>query len=223
MDLYGRGWFELQARRIILQHDDHLEHILLPGLKGAETDSLVVLVVAKHFPMLAAIVTAAAVAAGMSTLDSQLLSASSLVTRDFYVRYCKPDASPQQEARVGQLAVLVLSVIIYVFALTWPGLIVPLATAGAGICVAGYLGPTIGALFWPRVGKDAAFWSMVAGGLAAALTFVPWQHPFGIHNTVWGVIAGLVVLFVLSPVTKPLPYPQQERFHALFEKVIYDD
>lgn len=192
--------------------------ILLPGLAAAKTDSLVVPVVAKYFPMLAAIVTAAAVSAGMSTLDSQLLSASSLVTRDFYVRYYKPEASPEQEARVGRLAVIVLSIIIYIFALTRPGLIVPLATAGSGICVAGYLGPTIGALFWPRVGKDAAFWSMVAGSLAGTLTFVPWQHPLNIHNTVWGIIAGLAVLFALSPVTKPLPYSQQERFHALIRE-----
>jgi len=195
---------------------------LLPGLTGSDTDSVIVLLIAKYAPLLASILVASAVAAGMSTLDSQLLSASSLVTRDIYTRYIKTDATPKDEARAGQFILVLLAVICYIFVLTKPGLIVPLATAGAAICIAGYLFPVIGALFWPRVGKTAALWSMIAGGGTAFVTFAIWKYPLGIHNAVWGLLVSGVVFIVLAYITPPLPYEQQVKFHGLLEKTIYE-
>jgi len=196
--------------------------IILPGLEEPEVDSLVVLMVAKYAPLFASILVASAFAAGMSTLDSHLLSASSLVTRDIYTRYINPNATPEDEAKTGRFILMFISVIVYIFVLTKPGLIVPLATAGAAICIAGYLFPVIGALFWPRVGKTAALWSMVAGGGTAFITFAVWQYPLGVHNAIWGLLVGAIVFIVLAYTTAPVPYQNQKKFHGLFERTIYD-
>jgi SSS family solute:Na+ symporter len=192
---------------------------VLPGLTGADTDAVIPLLLAKYAPYVGAIVVAGAWAAGMSTLDSQLISASSLVTRDLY-RYVRPDASDREQARVGQLFVLVVTVVMYFFVLTKPGFIVVLGTAGAGIAIAGYLFPTIGLLFWPRAGRVAALGGLVAGGLVAFLTFAVWRFPLGIHNTLWGLVIGGVVFLVLAYATAPLPYAQQARFHGLLADAI---
>lgn len=192
---------------------------VLPGLKGADTDAVIPLLLAKYAPYVGAIVVAAAWAAGMSTLDSQLLTASSLVTRDLY-RYARPQANEKEQARVGQLFVMVVTLVMYLFVLTKPGFIVVLGTAGAGIAVAGYLFPTIGVLFWPRVGRVAALGGLAAGGLTALLTFAVWPFPLGLHNTLWGVLVGGVVFFVLAYSTAPLPYVQQARFHGLLADAI---
>ncbi len=192
---------------------------ILPGLKGGDTDAVIPLLLAKYAPYVGAVVVAGAWAAGMSTLDSQLLSASSLVTRDLY-RYVRPRADEKEEARVGQLFVAVVTVIMYLFVLTRPGFIVVLGTAGAGIAIAGYLFPAIGVLFWPRAGRVAALGGLLAGGLAAFLTFAAWRFPLGLHNTLWGLLVGAVVFLVLAYTTPPLPYAQQARFHGLLAEAI---
>jgi len=196
--------------------------LILPGLEGSQTDSVVVILVAKYAPLFSAILVASAVAAGMSTLDSQLLSASSLITRDIYTRYIRPNATPEEEAKAGKFLLIVLSIIVYIFVLTKPGLIVPLATSGAAICVAGYIFPVIGAIFWPRVGKTAALWSMIAGSGTAFLTFVVWKYPLGIHNAAWGLMVGFIVFVILTYLTPPVPYEKQEKFHKVLDRLIGD-
>jgi len=60
----------------------------------------------------------------------------------------------------------------------------------------------------------------VVGGLVAFLTFAVWRFPLGLHNTLWGLLAGGVVFLVLAYGTAPLPYQQQARFHGLLAEAI---
>lgn len=196
--------------------------LLLPGLEESQIDSLVVLLGAKFSPIIAALVFASAVSAGMSTLDSQLLSASSLITRDIYTRYVNPQATPRDEAKTGRFVLSFIALLVYIFVLTKPGLIVPLATSGAAICVAGYVFPVIGALFWPRIGKTAATWATITGSGTAFFTFAVWQFPLGIHNAIWGLLAGGIVFIILAFTTGPAPYKKQVKFHGLFERTFYE-
>ncbi|RLB35885.1 MAG: hypothetical protein DRH12_16335 [Deltaproteobacteria bacterium] len=195
--------------------------ILLPGLKGKATDAIIPTLLAKYAPYVGAIITSAAFAAGMSTLDSQLISASSLITRDIWVRYIDRKADYKRETLIGKVFVLLVTVLMYVFVLTKPGFIVVLGTAGAGICIAAYIFPTIGVLFWPRVGKTAALWSLIVAGAVSFVTFAIWKFPYGVHNTLWGMFAGLITFLILTYTTKPLPYEQQEKFHGYLTSVIH--
>jgi len=194
--------------------------VLLPGLNDSKIDSVVVLLVARYAPSFISILVASALAAGMSTLDTQLLTASSLATLDIYTRYIKPDATPKDEATAGRFLLVFISVVVYIFVLTKPGMIVPLATAGTAVCVSGYIFPFIGALFWPRVGKIAALSSMLAGAGTAFLTFAVWKYPLGIHNGIWGIVVGGIVFIVTSYTTPPVAYENQKKFHGLFERTI---
>ena len=188
--------------------------VLLPGLTGKATDAIIPTLLAKYAPYVGAVVTSAAFAAGMSTLDSQLISASSLITRDIWVKYIDKKADHKRETLIGKIFVLVVTVVMYLFVLTKPGFIVVLGTAGAGICIAAYIFPAIGVLFWPRAGKTAALWALIVAGVVAFLTFAVWKFPLGIHNTLWGMGAGLIVFLILTYATKRVPYEAQERFHG---------
>jgi Na+/proline symporter len=75
-------------------------------------------------------------------------------------------------------------------------------------------------LFWPRAGRVAALGGLLAGGLAAFLTFAVWRFPLGLHNTLWRLLVGAVVFLVLAYTTAPLPYAQQARFHGLLAEAI---
>ncbi|MEM3462535.1 MAG: sodium:solute symporter family protein [Candidatus Bathyarchaeia archaeon] len=192
---------------------------IIPGLKGVAADQFIVMFMAKYSPILGTVVVAAALAAGMSTLDSQLLSSSSLLTRDIYVKYVRPKASELEEARIGQIFVLVLTALMWVLSLYTLTPLVVLGTAGAAICVAGYFFPAIGCLFWPRPGKIAALGGLLAGGAAALATF--WTMPFGFHNAVWGFVVGGIAFLALAFVTPPPSPEKQRKFHGLFSKAIY--
>ncbi|MHC4891365.1 MAG: sodium:solute symporter family protein [Planctomycetota bacterium] len=195
--------------------------VLLPGLTGKATDAIIPSLLAKYSPYIGAVVTSAAFAAGMSTLDSQLISASSLITQDIWVRYIDKEADHRRQTLIGKVFVLVITVVMYIFVLTKPGFIVVLSTAGAGICIAAYMFPSIGVLFWPRVGKTAALWSLIVAGIVAFLTFAVWRFPLGIHNTLWGMGTGLITFIILTYATKPLPYENQQRVHGFLTSAIH--
>ena len=197
--------------------------VLLPGLKGKATDAIIPALLAKYAPYVGAVIISAAFAAGMSTLDSQLISASSLLTRDIWVKYIDKKADHRRETMIGKIFVLVVTVFMFLFVLTKPGFIVVLGTAGAGICIAAYIFPMIGTLFWPRVGKTAALWSLIVAGAVAFITFAIWKFPLGIHNTLWGMFAGLITFLIVTYTTKPLPYEEQKRFHGYLTSAIHGE
>jgi len=194
---------------------------IIPGLKGVEADKFIVLFVTKYSPVIGSVVTAGALAAGMSTLDSQLISASSLLTRDLYVRYARPRATPEEETRIGKIFVIIVTIIMYLLSLKALMPLVILGTAGAAICISSYIWPVIGCLFWPRPGKKAALGAMIAAAIASLLTFAIWRNPLGIHNCIWGYIAGGIVFLALAFTTSSPSPEKQKRFHGLISSAIY--
>ncbi len=193
--------------------------ILIPGLTGKATDSVTVLFATKYLPTwLAAVIVAGAFAAGTSTLNSQLLTSSSIVVRDLYVNLTERKMLPSKETWLGRAVVLILGIIVLLFALARPGLIVPISTAGVAIAISGYLYPLIGVVFWPRAGKLAAYGSMITAAVVSIATWLVWKYPFGIYNVLWGEIFGGIVFVILGYVGKP-PSPEKiEKFHGLIRK-----
>jgi SSS family solute:Na+ symporter len=130
------------------------------------------------------LILAALVAAIMSSVDSTLNSASTLVTMDF-VKKWKPDASNRLLVIVGRIVTGVFMLLAAAWApviLDFPSLWQYLQT------VLAYLSPPVVAcfvigLFWTGANRDSAFAGLVVGHLAAiALAVAEWQIPgFGIQ------------------------------------------
>ena len=115
-----------------------------------------------------ALVLTAMLAAIMSSVDSTLNAASTLVSMDFIKRK-NPDISPQALVRVGRI----VTAACMVFAIAWSPIIVGFDTLWSYLqTTLAYVAPPALALFilgvfWKRANATGAFAGMIAGHLAA--------------------------------------------------------
>ena len=86
-----------------------LGHLTFPGLEGTETDQILPKMLAAHSPeWFTGLVMVGALAAFMSTLDSQLLALSTIVTRDFILPF-RQKIDFKQQVFIGRVWVLILA------------------------------------------------------------------------------------------------------------------
>jgi len=87
-------------------------HLSFPDLQGKEADQILPMMLMQHTSdWFAAIVMTGAIAAFMSTLDSQLLAISTMFTRDFYIPISKKKLDFKSEVRFGRWMVAVFAFI----------------------------------------------------------------------------------------------------------------
>jgi sodium/proline symporter len=170
-----------------------------PPLSGADTEKVFILMVNMLFhPVFAGICLAAILAAIMSTADSQLLVAASVLTEDFYKAFFRSGAGHREQVWVGRTAVLAIAGI--ALALAWdPGRkvldLVAYAWAGFGAA----FGPVLLlSLYWKRMTRNGALAGMVVGGTVV----VVWKHLsggwFDLYELVPGFVFAVVAIVVFS-------------------------
>lgn len=146
--------------------------VLYPGLERADA-VFPTMVFDLLPPGIRALVLTAMVAAIMSSVDSTLNSASTLVTMDFVKRF-RPAATSKQLLRVGRIVTLVFMV----FAALWAPVILQFDTLWAYLqSFLAYVVPPFVALFVVgvfsrRATSQAAFASLMAGHAASVALFV---------------------------------------------------
>jgi len=188
--------------------------LAFPGLEKA--DQIMPLMLQTLPGGVAAVVITAALAALMSTADSQLLTASSLVTRDLVVTLFRRQLSPHQEEQLGRWVVLGIGLASFVIALNPPGLIVEIATwSFQGNAM---LFPVlIAGLYWKRATRAGA----VAGALVSSGLTLGWLS--GLLPRAWtggwlpvipAVVIGSGVLIGVSLLTQP----PKEQVTAYYEE-----
>jgi len=162
------------------------------------------------------LVLAGLIAAIMSSIDSTLNSASTLVTLDFILPR-RPDMTPKQTARVGRIAI----VAIMIFAALWA----PQIAHFEGLfnylqAMLSYIVPPVAALFivgmfWSRATPGAGFYTMLVGHGVSIATFVlqrtgviPDVHFTIVAGVLFAVSCALLVLLSLrEPASAAKPWP----------------
>ncbi|MEL7408125.1 MAG: sodium:solute symporter family protein, partial [Cyanobacteria bacterium J06558_2] len=87
-------------------------HLTFPDLVGEQVDQIFPLMLNEYTSKwLTSLVMVGALAAFMSTLDSQLLALSSMLTRDIYTTYLRPQASLSEQTVVGRLLIVALAIV----------------------------------------------------------------------------------------------------------------
>lgn len=171
----------------------------------AQPDSAIPAVLYEFTPVwFASIVVAGAVAAAMSTADSQLHAVSALITRDWYEDYADENVDEQTITRVAQYTIPVLGLLSYVIAIQQFDFIL-LLTALSFYGAAQQLPPILGALFWPRASREGALAGFVLGvGVTAVIEFgvvsLPSAFP-GFVSGFYGLIVNAIVFVAISLVT----------------------
>ncbi len=175
------------------------------------------LVNAMFHPVIAGILLAAILAAIMSTADSQLLVSSSAMAEDLYKQILKKDATSEEIVRVGRFAVILISLIALVLAMTPDSSVLGLVSyAWAGFGAA--FGPAIVlSLYWSRMNRNGALAGIVVGGV----TIVLWKQFtggwFDVYEIVPGIILSTISIVVVSLITGE-PEDEVKKQHAEFEK-----
>ena len=173
-------------------------HLAFPDLTGKATDQIFPMMLNEYTSKwLTSLVMVGALSAFMSTLDSQLLALSSMVTRDVYTAYFRPQASLSEQTLVGRLLIVVLAIIGLILAYQPPESILALATAAfSGLSV---LFPTvIAALYGRNVSPTSCLLSILAGeGILVGLQtgVIPPSFTFGFLPVIPIVaISSLIIL-----------------------------
>jgi len=157
------------------------------GGQFADKEHLMPLMARQFMPeWLAVIMICGAIAAMMSTADSQLLSSASAVGEDIYRRLLKPDASQRQLLAVSRWATLAVGVIAFVLAWQVDAFVYTLvlyAWAGLG---AAFGPPLLLSLWWGGTSRDG----VLAGFITGTVVVIAWYNIPGLTELVYEMIPG---------------------------------
>jgi SSS family solute:Na+ symporter len=140
-------------------------HIPFPDLVGRESDQILPMMLAKYSPAwLAALIMIGALAAFMSTMDSQLLALSSILTRDLYLGIIKKTVTLRKQVVVGRILVIILAAVGLMIAYKPPATIFKIATQTfTGLAV--LFPTTVAALYMKNATAKSCIISIVVGEL----------------------------------------------------------
>jgi len=153
-------------------------------------------------PWIAGFLLAAILAAIMSTIDSQLLVSSSVLTRDIYHAILRKDATDKELVWIGRITVITIAIIAWYLSTDKNSSVLKLvAYAWAGF----------GAAFGPLIilslyNKNITRYGAIAGMIAGALTVIFWKQLeggiFDLYELLPGFIAAWIAILVVSSFTE---------------------
>lgn len=174
--------------------------IMFPGLANPDVATPSLLSSDLVPPILGIIVMVGIMAAAISTIDSILLTLSSLFARDVYGNL-KRGTDDKRQLAVGKMIIPIIAVMAFAFAQLELNLIAVLSVASsAGLIVT--VPAIIGTFFWKRGTAAGVITSVVASGLLV-LVLEFWKiKPWGLGSGVWGLIASSILFIGVSLITK---------------------
>ncbi len=175
--------------------------LLLPDLEVADSATPALLGLGIVPPVIALLVMLGISAAAVSTVNSIILTLSSMITRDVF-KNVKTATSETVELIIGRAFILLFTVVILIFATLRLDFIAALSVASsAGLLV---MVPAIfGAFFWKRGTAAAVLASVIVGGLVATVFQYGEIYPLGLWPGVWSGLVSLVLFVTISLFTKP--------------------
>ncbi|NKF51136.1 sodium/proline symporter PutP [Shewanella sp. WXL01] len=164
-------------------------------------------------PWIGGILIAAILSAIMSTIDSQLLVCSSVITEDVYRKWIRPQASNKELMLVGRFGVIAIAVIAVIIALDPQSSVLSLVSyAWAGFGAA--FGPVvILALFWQGYSRNGAVATIVIG----AITVVVWKELSGGIFELYEIVPGFILATLAGIVVSKLS-PANEQVSQSFNQ-----
>ncbi|MGS0682260.1 sodium/proline symporter PutP [Shewanella sp. 125m-7] len=156
-------------------------------------------------PWIGGLLIAAILSAIMSTIDSQLLVCSSVVTEDFYKKWLRPQAQSKELILVGRIGVLAIAVIAGIVALNPDSSVLGLVSyAWAGFGAA--FGPVVLlSLFWRNYSRNGAIATIIVG----ALTVVIWKQLTGSIFDIYEILPGFILATLAGVLVSKLQSPPE--------------
>lgn len=177
--------------------------------------------VARLAPWVIGLVAAGGLAAALSTAAGLLIAMSSAAANDLYYRIYNPDASEEQQVRVGRTMVFIAVLIAGYLGINPPGFVAEVVAFAFGLAAASLFPPIIMGIFDKRMNREGAIWG-ISVGLAFTLIMILLMRSNRLFGTpepllasflginaqgigVIGAILNFIVSYVVSRATKEPP------------------
>ncbi|MFP4022058.1 MAG: sodium:solute symporter family transporter, partial [Halanaerobium sp.] len=186
--------------------------LLIPGLSNADL-ATPELLASQYVPTALALLAMIGItAAAISTIDSIMLTLSSLVVRDIFKNMDDNLDQDQnlRQLRTAKIAILIIALLGFFFAIQELDLIATLSVA-ASIGLLVVVPSMFGAFFWKKATAAASLSSIIIGSTTALyLQFSGWS-PFGYGAGVWTLLISTAVFAAVSLFTEP-PVKKADEF-----------
>lgn len=166
-------------------------------------------------PWVAGIITAAILSAIMSTIDSQLLVSSSVISEDFYRVFLRPQATEKELLAISRAAVIAIALLALLIASDRQSRVLDLVSyAWAGFGAA--FGPVIVfSLFWRKMTALSA----IVGMLVGATTVVIWSNLSGGVFDLYEIVPGFLLASLMIVSLSLLRPEQNENTLQQFDEI----
>ncbi|MEN3006111.1 MAG: sodium:solute symporter family protein [Candidatus Methanosuratincola petrocarbonis] len=142
----------------------------------------------------------AIIAASISTIDSIILTLSSMSIRDVFLPL-RPKLSQKAQISVGRSVMIVLALGCMIFSLSRPGLIVDLAVLSSSLLLP--IAPLVlGSFLWGKGGKYSALTSLVVGFAIATALYYLKLSPLGLPMNLWTLVVSSLTYITLGSFEK---------------------
>ncbi len=171
-------------------------HLFIKGVK--DPDLVIPLLTRKLFPeAFSSILLVAALAAAMSTVNSNLMVLSSSLVKDVLGLH---------SVRLARISVIILGVISPLLALNPPGIIVTIVGLAFSVITSAFLIPLLVGLYSKRPSKIGALLSMIV----SVVSCIIWQIFFYKKLFIYPVVPGLIMAFLFYYLGALLSRPEKE-------------
>jgi len=190
--------------------------IMFDNLSGGEEEKVFIYMIGKLFnPWVGGIMLAAILSAIMSTIDSQLLVSSSALTKDFYQKSIRKNATEREVILVGRMCVIVISIIALILALRPSDTILGLVAYAWG---------GFGAAFGPLVifglfSRETSWQAALAGMVMGTVVLVVWKQ-VGLSSVMYEIVPGFTANCVTILLVNMIVSQKDEKVLKEYEEVV---
>lgn len=212
----GMSWMVLSIIGSLAVGFFGFAYVLAEGVDLQDSEKIFITLSQLLFnPWIAGFLLAAILAAIMSTIDSQLLVSSSVLTRDIYHAILRKDASNTELVWVGRGTVIAIAVIAWYLSTDQNSSVLKLvAYAWAGFGAA--FGPLIILSLYKR---NVTRYGAIAGMLTGALTVIVWKQLEGGFFDVYELLPGFVAAWIAILVFDTIGLKNSEKSREIFDNV----
>ena len=192
-------------------------------------DAIIPAMLSELSPILIAIVVVLVLSASMSTLSSLVLASSSTLTLDFIKGTVVKDLSEKKQLLIMRILIAVFIAISVVIAILQyksnVTFIAQLMGVSWGALAGAFLAPFLYGLYWKRI-SEPSVWICFGFSTVVMLANIFWKDAFPtllqspINAGVFCMLAGLVIVPVVSLVTKPPKKEYVEKIFSCYDKKV---
>lgn len=176
-------------------------HQLLTNVEAADTVLPLMMVQYSNW-LIAALVMAAAISAGMSTINSMLLVCSQIVSQDIILFSKKNAISDEKNMALSRTVVFILAIIGALIALRPPQALVQVVQDVAYTGLAQLAPGFILGLYWKDAKKEGVIAGMTLGIVILFALRIMQISPMGLPGFMWAFFTNLIVIIVVSMALK---------------------